>query len=151
MCQKENNKSEKKGQHLTKEERSIIEHLYNKQKLKPAQIARELGKNRSTICRELSLGKVEQMMENPYVSRNPNVPDYLTFYVYVADIAQKKHEERAGRKGPIPKITHDTKLKKYLEKAINMKYSPEVLAHRIAQNPMFKTKICTNNDLLLHR
>lgn len=144
MCQKENNKSDKKWQHITKKERYLIEHLYNKQKLKAAQIARELGKNRSTICRELSLGKVEQLKVNPYVSRNPNVPDYLTFYVYVADIAQKKHDAKAGKKGPKPKISQDAKLKKYLEKTINMKYSPEVLAHRIAQNPRFKTKLSTN-------
>ena len=144
LCQKDNNKSVGKGQHLTKKDRDIIEHLYNKQHMKPAQIAQEMGKDRSTICRELSLGKVEQMKENPYVSRNPNVPDYLIYYVYVADIAQKRHDEKAKGKGPPLKILQDDKLIRFIEKGIKLKYSPEVLADRIAKSKLFKTKICTN-------
>ena len=144
MCQEENNSKEQKGQHLTKRERDIIEHLYNIQGKNLSEIARELGRNRSTILREFERGKVEQMKPNPYVSRNPKVPDYIVFYRYAAEKGQKLHDENMSKKGPKPKIAHDIKLKKYLEKAINMKYSPEVLAHRIAENPMFKTKICTN-------
>ena len=146
MCQKENNNNAKKRQHLTRKERDIIEHLYNKQKRKPAEIARELGKDRSTISREINRGLVEQKTINPYVSRNPKVPDYLTFFVYVADIAQRKHDEKASTKGPKPKITQDIRLKKFLEKAINMKYSPEVLAHRIAENQNMH-----KYDIFLHR
>lgn len=142
MCQKENNNKEKKGQHLTKKERDIIEHLYNIQGKNISEIAGELGKNRSTILREFERGKVEQMKPNPYVSRNPKVPDYLVFYRYAAEKGQRLHDEYKRQKGAKPKI--DIKLKKYLEKAINLKYSLEVLAHRIAQNSMFKTKICTN-------
>jgi len=41
-------------------------------------------------------------------------------------------------------MTQDASLKKFLERAINLKYSPEVLANRTTQNPKFKKKICTN-------
>ena len=142
MCQKDNSKKEKIKQHLSYEDRIKIEHMVNVQVLKYAQIARELGKNRSTIGREIRRGLVEQIKLNPYVSRNPKVPDYLTFYRYDALKAQKDYDAKASKKGPLVKI--DQQLKEYIGDRLKKKYSPEVISYEIKQNQILKHKVCTN-------
>lgn len=81
MNQKYNTVKRKKWQHLSERERREIELLY-KEGYKAKDIARALGRDRRTIERELKKGMKSKKILNPYVSRNPNVPDYLvkTFY-----------------------------------------------------------------------
>ena len=44
--------------HISYEERLIIEHLYNKQGKGVVEIAKELGRNQGSISREIRLGLV---------------------------------------------------------------------------------------------
>jgi IS30 family transposase len=58
MCQDNYTTKEKKGKHLTWEDRQVIEHLYNIQDKSYSEIADELGKHRTTISREIKKGEI---------------------------------------------------------------------------------------------
>lgn len=45
------------------------------------EIAKQLVRDRRTIQREIKRGKVIQRRENPWVSRNPDVPFYLDEWI----------------------------------------------------------------------
>lgn len=81
MSQEYNTTKIHKSTHLNSEERKIIERLLRKDSNK-AEIARILERDKSTIKREIKRGSVIQRRENPYASRNKNVPDYLEEMVY---------------------------------------------------------------------
>ena len=49
----------KKYGHITRDERVIIDHLLE-QKVKPAEIARQLGRTRSTISREIKRNTIRR-------------------------------------------------------------------------------------------
>ena len=70
---------------LTSEERGEIQALHDQGFLQ-ATIARKLGYNRSTICRELKRGSVKQRDSS-----------YLFYYRYFADTAQVYHEQRRAK------------------------------------------------------
>ena len=65
--------------------------------------------------------------------------------MYLADVGQRKHDERAANKGRGLKIGHDHKLAKYIENKIkNEKWSPDAVIGRIkAEGLSFETSICT--------
>lgn len=144
MCQRNNITKRKKKQHLTWEQRQIIEHLYNIQKLKITEIAVEMRKNKSTISREIKQGLVLQRRTNKYISSNLNLPCYTEIKLYDARKAQNSHDYKATNKGPMLKIANDHKLAKFIESELHTKMSPEVIADKIKKKDEFKTKICTN-------
>ena len=108
-------------------------------------IGKVLGRDRRTIQRELKRGRVVQRRQNPYVSRNPAVPDYLDSLEYLADAGQRVSEERASNKGRGLKIGHDHELARYLEHKIgNEKYSPDAALASIATSGrVFAVRLCT--------
>lgn len=61
MAQTDSNTSKNKFKHLLFHQRTLIEFIV-KNGYKPADIARELGVNRSTVSRELKSGSVEQII-----------------------------------------------------------------------------------------
>ena len=61
MAQTDSNTSKNKFKHLLFHQRTLIEFMV-KNGYKPAEIARELGVNRSTVSRELKRGSVEQII-----------------------------------------------------------------------------------------
>jgi IS30 family transposase len=65
--------------------------------------------------------------------------------VYLADVGQRIHDERAANKGRELKIGHDHKLAQHIEAKIkNEKWSPDVIIGRIkAESLVFETSICT--------
>lgn len=131
MCQKHYNTKEKKWEHIIWEERIIIEHLYNVQKKNFTEIGKAIGKDRTTISREIKRGLVEILNS-----------DYTTKLVYSADIAQSKHDINGSAKGPMLKIANDHELARFIEMKIKEKYSPEVIANIIKKEDKgFKTKI----------
>ena len=61
MAQTDSNTSKNKFKHLLFHQRTLIEFMV-KNGYKPADIARELGVNRSTVSRELKRGSVKQII-----------------------------------------------------------------------------------------
>lgn len=57
-------------------------------------IAAYLDRDRRTIEREIKRGTVSKKIENPYVSRNPAVPDYLIKTYYPAQKAQEYADKK---------------------------------------------------------
>jgi IS30 family transposase len=143
-CSTEN----RKGKHITYEERIKLEALY-KLGLVPACIAEQLGeRSERTIRRELAKGMVDLLNS-----------DLSTRTQYSADLGQTEHDKRATAKGPALKIGKDHKLVEYLEKAIGEDgHSPYAAIQNIANNGLkFETSICCktvynylDNNLFLH-
>lgn len=110
--------------HLTSEERGKIE-AYLDQGLSQAEIARRLGRARSTICREIKRGSEKRK------------PNSLAALRYQATSANNLSKMRKKNCGASTKATiHNTKtILNYLEE----KYSPEQIAHAVRS-----IKVCTN-------
>ena len=144
MGQEQSNIKGKKWEQLREQERYKIEALL-KAKKRPKEIAEQLKRDRRTIEREIERGSVIQRRENPYVSRNPKVPEYIDEMVYCADVGQRKHEEKAANKGRGLKIGHDHALVTYLEEKIGKeRYSPDAAIGEIkAKGLKFSVSICT--------
>lgn len=108
------------------------------------QIAQLLGRHKRTIQREIHRGSVIGRKQNPYASRNPDVPDYLDKLRYLADAGQRVKEEREANKGRGLKIGNDHKLARHLEKRIGEDgFSPEAAIGEIkAKHLDFKVTIC---------
>jgi IS30 family transposase len=123
----------RKGKHLTYEERIKLEALY-KLGLTTACIAEQIGgRSEHTIRREVAKGLVEQLNS-----------DLTTRMQYSAEAGQSEHDKLGTAKGPTLKIGKDFKLVKYLEKAIG-KYgqSPYAAIQNIINEGLhFETSIC---------
>jgi len=129
------NNTTKKGRwkQLSERERYKIEGFLQI-KMKPKEIALRLGRDRRTIEREIQRGSVVQ---RDYEWRNR--------LVYLADVGQRKSEEKAANKGRGLKIGHDHALVRYLEQKIGKeKWSPDAAIGAIAaQGLRFSVSICT--------
>ena len=90
-------------------------------------------------------GTVRKRIENPYVSRNPQVPDYLEKVFYSAKQGQEHAERMKLWKGRELKIKGDKALLEHLEKRIaDDKFSPDAAIGEIkAQGLAFSVSICT--------
>ena len=123
----------KKHKHLTERERYSIEVLL-KEKLKPFEIAKKLGRHLRTIEREIQRGIV-QLLNSDLSHRRE----------YCADTAQRVYLKNASNKGPGLKIGKDHKLAKHIEsKIIKEKYSPDAVIGEIKEKGLkFETTICT--------
>ena len=142
MEQNNNNRKKKNWQQINKEKRYKIE-AYLEEGLKPSRIAELLGYSKRTIERERKLGTVTQRIRNNNNKKYED--DYITVEVYKADVAQRRHNEKASNKGRNLKIGSDLKLTNYIEdKILNEHQSPDVVIGRIkAENIEFDTSICT--------
>ena len=129
---------------LQEKERYNIEMLL-KEKYKVKEIALALNRDRRTIEREIKRGTVIKKIENPYLSRNPNVPDYIEKKFYSAKEGQKKADWMKTGKGRATKIRKDTKLFSYIENKIaNNHYAPDaVIGELKKKNTDFPVLICT--------
>ena len=87
MNQANDSKKRKKWKHLSERERYNIE-LLLKEGYSVKAIAAHLDRDRRSIEREIKRGTVSKKIENPYVSRNPAVPDYLIKTYYSPQKAQ---------------------------------------------------------------
>lgn len=138
----------KKGKHLTYEERIKLEAL-RKMGLNSSLIAEQIGgRSERTIRREIARGMVELLNS-----------DLTTRMEYSAEIGQSEHDKQGTAKGPALKIGKDHKLVKYLEKAIGIDgESPYAAIQNITNKDLqFETTICfktvynyLDNDLFLN-
>ncbi len=99
----------------------------------PRQIAKQLGRDRRTIEREVSRGMVTQ--------RDQHWRDRL---VYKADAGQRVSERNAANKGRPHKIGNDHRLARHIEKKIvEQKYSPDAVIGEIKANGLaFDVTLC---------
>jgi len=111
-----------KGKHLTYEERIKIETLYN-EGYKESEIANNLGKHRTTIEREIPLGLVEQ--EHTWKEN---------YWVYSAEVAQNRRDERSNNKGKALKIGSNIEFANRIEELIKQKFSPYAALQFIRNN-----------------
>jgi len=135
MEQEQHTTKKREWKQISEKERYKIEALSG-QGLTPAQIGATLSptRDRRTIERELARGMT--------VQRNY---DWTEKMVYLADVGQRKHEEKAAAKGRGYKIGHDHKLVQYIENKIkNEKYSPDAVIGEIREKGLsFAVTICT--------
>lgn len=135
MEQTKHNTLKRKWQQLTERDRYKIEALHQ-QGLTPAEIGAALTpcRDRRTIEREISRGLTLQ--------RNHDLTEKM---VYLADVGQREHDEKAANKGRGLKIGHDHKLAQYLEQKIGCeKWSPDAAIGSIAEQGLqFEVSLCT--------
>jgi len=99
---------------LTKEERISLDSLHKSGKFNQAQIAKELGKSKSTISRELAR------------NRDPVSGSY--YY----STAQKQAKTRKAEANKLrTKIILNGELEKYILKKLEIKWSPQQIAGRL--------------------
>ena len=135
MEQRNNSTERRKWKQVSEKERYKIEAL-SQQGLTPAEIGASLSpkRDRRTIEREIARGLT--------IQRNSDLTDK---HVYLADVGQRRHEEKAANKGRGLKIGHDHELARYLEQKIGEeKWSPDAAIGAIkAQGISFAVSICT--------
>ena len=144
MNQVDSSTKRRRWKYLSERERYNIE-LLLKEGYKPKQIAQVLNRDRRTIEREIKKGAVCKRIENPYLSRNPKVPDYLEKCFYSAKQGQKHADRMKLWKGRDLKIKGDKALLKHLEKRIaDDKFSPDAAIGELkTQGLAFSVSICT--------
>ena len=127
------NTKPRKFEQITEKLRYKIEAWFSRG-LSAKEIAKESGKDRRTIERELKKGMTLQ--------RNSDLTEKT---VYLADVAQRVAAERASNKGRGLKIGHDHKLAKHIEDKIkNERWSPDAVIGSIkAEGLEFDVSICT--------
>lgn len=124
-------KSERHFSHFTFSERLQIE-AWQKAKVTPAEMARMLNKNLSSVYREIKRGKYKRQSSD------------LTFSTaYSPDIANDRYRENLRAKGAPLKIGNDAKYAEYIEnKIINTHYSPKAVLGEIKRKGLhFNTTI----------
>lgn len=133
MSQDYYNTDDRKGKHLTEQERYRIEILLQEGNT-PSEIARKLDRHKRTIEREIKRGTV-RLLNSDLTYREQ----------YCADAGQRIYDENAKNKGPGLKIGKDHKLAKHIEeRIIKNKYSPDAVIGEIkAKGLKFDTSICT--------
>lgn len=105
--------------HLTPGERTNIE-LLLREKVRPAEIARKLGRDRSVISREIKRNSVTQMDS-----------ELRTHTRYFADAATRQYNERRATTGCKIKLGQAMPMIEYVENQIkNEKWSPDVAIGR---------------------
>lgn len=133
MSQLNINTKEGSFKQLTERERYQIEILL-KEKRKPKEIAKTLGKHTRTIEREIKRGIV-RLLKSELIYKD----------CYCADTGQRVHEQNAANKGAGLKIGNDHELARHIEKKIiKEKYTPDAVIGEIrAKGIKFKTSIST--------
>jgi len=127
MCQNNYNTASSKGKHLTLDDRKIIAHLYNYQNKSYKEIGEEVNFHRTTISREIDKGKIT-------LKRTQD--SYKEVYDY--EIAQQVHVNNATAKGPNLKIDKNHEIAQFIEKKVEERYSPQVIAELIKKDDRFE-------------
>jgi len=128
MEQRENSR---KGKHLTREERMVVERM-SRGGYPPRDIASALARHPRTIERELQRGKVKHVDS-----------DLRQKSVYSSDRGQDVHALNATARGPGLKLGRNYPLAEFIRcRIVDHKESPDVVASRIRQTGM-DGAVCT--------
>lgn len=118
-----------KKKNLTEKERYYIE-IALKKKMSVTQIAKDLGRHRSTIYKEIKKGLCMQIKTNFWKDTEE----------YCADVAERKAKENMARTGRKCKLqSTDEWLQKVKELIIKGRYSPEAVTYLIGHKVCVKT------------
>jgi IS30 family transposase len=133
MEQNQNSTKRGKYEQVKERERYKIEVLLT-DKRKVREIAKLLGRHRSTIYREKERGEVK-LLDTELRERQQ----------YRADVAQRESERRGGERERGLKIGRDRELEKYIRERIEKeRHSPDAIIGGIRKQGMaFKGMICT--------
>jgi len=133
MEQKNCSTKAQKYKHLNEGDRYKIEVLLQEKK-KTKEIAVILGRNRSTIYREINRGTVSRLQTDLSEKKQ-----------YRANVAQKDYERLGKNKERSLKIDKDRRLEEYIRKKIlGEKYSPDAVIGEIKTRGLkFESMICT--------
>ena len=125
------NAQDRKGKHLTREERVVIERM-SRGGRPPRDIADVLGRHIRTIQRELVRGRVRHLDS-----------EWRKKMVYSSDRGQDVHGLNATAKGPDLKLGANHKLVEFVhDRIIDHKESPDVVAFRMRKAGMHGA-VCT--------
>jgi transposase, IS30 family len=131
MEQGKNTVDKRKGKHLTREERIVIERM-SRGGRPPRDIAIVLGRHCRTIERELQRGRVKHL---DYELRE--------IYVYSSDRGQDVHDMNATAKGADLKLGLNYELAEFVRcRIVDHKESPDVVAHLMKKSGM-EGAVCT--------
>ncbi|MDP7360357.1 MAG: IS30 family transposase [Pseudomonadales bacterium] len=121
----------RKGKHLTREERIVLERM-SRGGRPPRDIAAALGRHQRTIERELVKGRVKHLDS-----------ELRTRYVYSSDRGQDLHDLNSSAKGPGLKLGSNHKLAEFVRcRIVEHRESPDVVAYRMRQAGM-EGSVCT--------
>jgi IS30 family transposase len=125
MEQNKSNTPLRKGKHLNRNERILIEGFL-KAGMTESEIAGQLSRDRRTIGREIERGQVEHLNS-----------ELITAMVYSADRAQDVYDQNSSAKGPIVKLKTNSAAVEFIRCYIIIKkWSPEAVAARMRQKGM---------------
>ncbi|WP_298595146.1 IS30 family transposase [uncultured Mitsuokella sp.] len=126
---------------MTERDRYKIE-AYFQAGVKPQEIAEHIGCSKRTIERERRLGMAPQL--KPATKAIKACGDIQVQCVYLADVAQRRHEENAARKGRGLKIDKDHGLARHIEHKIKTeKWSPAAIIGELCQRGWrYDARIC---------
>jgi len=128
MEQKERSR---KGKHLTREERILIERM-SRGGYPPRRIAAALDRHSRTIERELVRGRVKHLDS-----------ELRRIYVYSSDRGQDVHDLNATARGPDLKLGRNYRMAEFVRcRIVEHKESPDVVASRMRQDKM-EGSVCT--------
>lgn len=119
------------AKYFTFYERTKIETLLER-KVKPVDIAEELNRSYTAVYREINRGTVEQLDTHlkPYTK-------------YLADVGQRKQDEKGHNKGAKIKLKNDISTLKTIEKlVIGEKYAPYAISIALKRTQAH-TPVCT--------
>jgi len=127
------NTKKKKYVHLAEKDRYKLEVLLEGKK-RVQEIAWILGRDKSTIYREINRGTVSRLQSD--LTRKDQ---------YRANVAQNDYEKQGWNKERRLKIGKDKRLEKYIRKRlVKNKYSPDAIIGEIKEKGLrFKGMICT--------
>ena len=115
MEQPHSTTAQRKWKQLTEKNRYRLEACFNAD-LKTQEIANRMGYAKRTIERERKLGLTPQL--KPATKDIKTCGEIQTKLVYLADVAQRRHEERSANKGRNLKIGNDHRLVEHIEKKL---------------------------------
>ena len=113
----EQGSNSRKGKHLTREERMVMERM-SRGGIPPLDIAAALGRHRRTIERELVRGRVTH-----------KDTDLREFHVYSSDRGQDVHDLNATARGPDLKLGRNRVMAEFVRcRIVDHRESPDVVA-----------------------
>lgn len=130
-------------QHLNEAERKIIERQLTLGTPKK-QIARLLGRNISTIRREIKRGNVIQRKAKPYISKRADDPGYTESECYFSDVGQRRYEQNRLHCGRKCRYTECREFVQFVEnKMLVEKWSPDGAASEAKRKGLFQNTVST--------
>ena len=130
-------------QHLNEAEREIIERQLTLGTPKK-QIARLLGRNISTIRREIKRGSVIQRKTKPYISKHADDPGYTESECYFHDVGQRRYEQNRLHCGRKCRYTECREFVQFVEnKMLVEKWSPDGAVSEAKRKGLFKNTVST--------